>query len=445
MLRIPYNWKPRDYQDSVFKHLWLGGKRAIEIWHRRAGKDEVCLHWAALSAMRKPATYWHMLPQANQARKAIWDAVNPHTGKRRIDEAFPLEIRQTTRDQDMMIRFVNGSTWQVVGSDNFNSLVGSPPYGVVYSEWALANPQSWAYLRPIIRENGGWALFITTPRGDNHAKAMYEMALKSPKWHTEILTAEQTGVFSEEELQEELAEYIAQWGEEQGTALFEQEYLCSFEASMPGAYFGSELRKLRDNGHIKPIPYEKGIPVDTYWDLGIDDSMTIWFGQSLAGSHRFINYYENSNLGLNHYADYLYSKKIENKWIYGRHVAPHDIKVRELSDGKSRWEKARKFKEEGKAKMSIDFDIAIKPEKKEDAIEVMRGILPHCWFDEKKCRDGLNALKSFRKEWDEDKKKWGDRPVHDWSIHGADAFQTFAISYNIKGKVPDSKLKKAFG
>jgi hypothetical protein len=179
-INIPYNWKPRSYQRKLWNYLASGGKRAVALWHRRAGKDDVCLHWAAVSVMEKPATYWHMLPEAAQARKAIWEAVNPHTGIRRIDEAFPHEIRETTREQEMMIKFKNGATWQVVGSDNYNSLIGSPPYGVIYSEWSVGDPSSWAYLRPILAENGGWAMFIYTARGKNHGYSMYNIA-KAPE------------------------------------------------------------------------------------------------------------------------------------------------------------------------------------------------------------------------------------------------------------------------
>ena len=161
-IRIPNNWGPRSYQMNVWRYLEQGGKRAICIWHRRAGKDEVCLHWAASSMIDKPATYWHMLPAYSQGRKAIWTAVNPHTGKRRIDEAFPHELRANTNEQEMFIRLKNGATWQVLGSDRYDAAVGSPPYGITFSEWALSNPAAWAYLAPIVTENGGWARFITT-------------------------------------------------------------------------------------------------------------------------------------------------------------------------------------------------------------------------------------------------------------------------------------------
>ena len=150
-IRLPHNgWKPRLKQMNAWRYMENGGRHAELIWHRRFGKDEVCMHWAAIAAHQRPATYWHMLPMASQARKAIWDAINPHTGKRRIDEAFPHELRETTLNNEMMIKFKVGSTWQVVGSDNFNSLVGSPPAGIVYSEWALANPMSRSALRAIV-------------------------------------------------------------------------------------------------------------------------------------------------------------------------------------------------------------------------------------------------------------------------------------------------------
>ena len=133
---LPNGWNPRDYQLPAWNALEGGIKRLLLLWHRRAGKDDDCLHWAATQAMQRVGNYWHMLPEYAQARKSIWEAVDPHTGKRRIDEAFPDEICANKRSQDMFIRFKNGSTWQLVGSDTYNSLVGSPPIcresGIIY-------------------------------------------------------------------------------------------------------------------------------------------------------------------------------------------------------------------------------------------------------------------------------------------------------------------------
>ncbi len=237
-ISLPNNWRPRPYQLPAWSYLENGGKHAELIWHRRSGKDEIALHRTAVAAFERPATYWHMLPEAAQARKAIWDAVNPHTGIRRIDEAFPLTIRETTREHEMMIKFINGSTWQLVGSDNFNSLIGSPPAGIVYSEWALADPMARAILRPILAENNGWQIFITTPRGKNHAYTTYKAAKNDNDAFAQVLTARNTEAMSEEQLAKELASYKADFGADAGEALFEQEYLCSFEAAILGAYYG---------------------------------------------------------------------------------------------------------------------------------------------------------------------------------------------------------------
>jgi hypothetical protein len=175
----------------------------------------------------KHATYWHMLPAYSQGRKAIWTAVNPHTGKRRIDETFPHELRANTNEQEMFIRFKNGATWQVLGSDRYDAAVGSPPYGITFSEWALSNPASRAYLAPIVIENGGWALFITTARGRNHAKSMLDMAETRDDWFSEVLPVNVTGAMSEAAVEQQRVEYTGIFGKEAADALIDQEYTAA--------------------------------------------------------------------------------------------------------------------------------------------------------------------------------------------------------------------------
>ena len=268
-ITLPHNgWHERDYQIPLWEHLQAGGKRAIAIWHRRAGKDDIALHYAAIAMHMRVGSTWHCLPEYLQGRKAIWTAVNPHTGKRRIDEAFPHELRESTNDNEMFIRFKNGSTWQVIGSDRYNATVGSSPMGITYSEWALANPSAWAYHRPMLEENGGWALFITTPRGRNHAKAMYDYAVQDPGWFAELLTVHDTGALSSEQCAETMREYAALYGADVGRAQYEQEYLCSFNAATLGAFYALEMAQVRSEGRILPIEPPPGALVHRSWDLG---------------------------------------------------------------------------------------------------------------------------------------------------------------------------------
>ena len=257
-IRLPNNWKPREDQLGLWRYMQGGGLRAVEVAHRRWGKDDVALHWTACSAMQKVGNYWHMLPEYSQGRKAIWEAVNPRTGLRRIDEAFPQVIRSATKTHEMMIKFVSGSTWQVVGSDNYNSLMGSPPIGIVFSEWALADPMAWAFLRPILAENGGWAMWVYTPRGANHGLKLFRYAEGNPDWHCELLTVKQTPVFTPETIENELRELIEEFGAEEGERLFLQEYHCSFEGHVAGAYYAKQIRKARTDNRICEVPYATG-------------------------------------------------------------------------------------------------------------------------------------------------------------------------------------------
>lgn len=453
---LPHNWTPRIYQGRLWNALNAGCKRAIDIAHRRWGKDEVALHWTALAAHDRVASYWHLLPQASQARKAIWDAINPHTGKRRIDEAFPHELRKRTREQDMFIEFLSGSTWQVLGSDNFNSLVGSPPAGIVMSEWALCNPAAWAYLKPILDENGGWAIFITTPRGKNHAHAMYQMAKKNPKWFAEISNVLKTGRFSRAELEEQKAEYVAMYGKDQGEAMFEQELMCSFEAAILGAYYGREMAELELNGHITSVQHDPALPVFTAWDIGRTDDTSIWFYQVAWGEIRVIDFFHDSGKDPKHYAEIVHGRKINvsewgingkpEKWTFGdplpehahriayryaTHWLPHDARPKSFASPRSGMEQLHDF----------GLTVRITPHLSvQDGIQSARATLKHCYFDEERCEFGLESLRNYRREWDQDKKIFTDNPVHDWTSHASDAFRYLSLVWkNPEAEKPAEK------
>lgn len=418
-LDLPNGWEPRDYQRALWGHLENGGKRADVAAHRRWGKDDVALNWAAVAAHQRIGTYWHLLPEAAQARKAIWDAINPHTGKRRIDEAFPPEIRANTREVDMLIRFRNGSTWQVVGSDNFNSLVGSPPIGVVFSEWSLAKPDAWTYIRPILAENGGWAIFLWTPRGRGHATMAFDARRQDPEaWYTLRSPATETSVFTPDQLAKEKAELISESGStEEGEAKFNQEYLVDFDAATPGSYYGSLINAAEAEGRVSRVPYDPSLRVDTSWDLGIDDYTSIWFFQQVGREVRAIDYFETGGTGLQG----IVAQAIAGKpYIYGTHHLPHDVMVRELgAAGKTRRETLN-----GLGVSPISVGVAQDPEER---INASRALIPITWFDAEHCALGLNRLRGYRKRWNRTTRSYTG-PLHDEASHGADAFGEFATN-----------------
>lgn len=414
-LELPHGWNPRPYQRQSWEAWEQGIKRLLLVWHRRAGKDDVALNMAAVAAHQRVANYWHCLPLYEQARKAIWEAINPHTGRRRIDEAFPTALRKRTDNSSMTIEFLSGSIWRVVGSDNPDSLVGAPPAGIVFSEWALANPSAWAYLAPILAENEGWAVFITTPRGRNHVKSMLDMARINPSWFAEVLTPTETG-FPIDRVEEQRHEYHAIFGADAGDALIDQEYWCSFEAAVLGAYWGKEMLRAEREGRICDVPYDPEIPVQTAWDLGVGDSTAIWFFQVLHGGVNVIDFYEASGFGADHYVEVLN----ERPYCYGTDWVPHDARVREWGGGKTRIETLLSLKRKPKVVPAASL---------EDGINAARMLLPRVRFDATRTALGLERLREYRREWDDQKKVFKNTPRHDWTSHAADAFRYLAMAH----------------
>lgn len=442
---IPNNWRPRAYQMRAWNY-WVrdGGKHMELVWHRRAGKDELTLHGTAVLAMERPANYWHMLPLANQVRKAIWDAVNPHTGRRRIDEAFPHAIRETTREAEMFIKFKNGSSWQCLGSDNFQGAIGSAPAGIVYSEWAQSNPSSRGYLRPILAENNGWQAYITTPRGKNHAWMTFRAAEREEGAFAQILPATITDVFTSQQLAAERQEYIDTYGADMGAALFEQEYLCSFDAAILGSYWGAELRHAEQNGRITTVEHDPAWPVHTAWDIGYDDDTAIWFFQVIGNEIHVLDYYANSGKDPDHYASQLLGREVridiidkricvtkgdpipglEHRLAYkqGKVNLPHDARAKTLAA-------AGKTVEDQLAAVFGWQNVQIVPNlSREDGHQAARKAIQKCWWDVG-VMEAIETLKQYQREWDDNKKMFKDVPLHDWTSHCADAFRYLAVAY----------------
>lgn len=430
---LPNGWVPRPYQRNLWNYLETGGQRAIEIAHRRWGKDDVCLHRSAIAAHERVASYWHCLPEYEQARKAIWTAVNPHTGKRRIDEAFPKEIIASRDEQQMFIRFKNGSTWQVIGSDRYDSLVGAGVAGVTFSEFALANPSAWGYIRPMVEENNGWAVFITTPRGRNHAKALYDMARTNPRWHAELSSVHDTKALTKEQLSESLKEYCALYGEDLGRAQFEQEYLCSFNAAVLGAFYAREMVAVREEGRIVEVDPNYSRPVHRAWDIGVKDDTSIWWFQVVGGQIFILDCYTASGAGIDHYAEYVHNLAAERGWKLGVDYVPHDAAQRQwaLAGAKTIIQQMQSY--------------GLHPEQvpnstKLNGINAARKALAVSVFHPRCEEVGLAALEQYRREWDDERKTFKANEIHDWTSHLSDAFRYLALCWRMAPVEKEQKI-----
>jgi len=456
IIRLPYGgWKPRWYQEAFWKYMDVeskdarstDGKHAELIWHRRAGKDEVCLHLGAIEMVRNPATYWHMLPQANQVRKAIWEAINPHSGRRRILEAFPPELF-TTRDTDMLVKCkVNGATWQCLGSDNYESVIGSPPRGITYSEWALANPSVRGYLRPILAENRGWQVYITTPRGKNHAHSTFKSAQKNSHSFAEKLSIYDTGVLGKEQLLIELQEYVDTYGEAYGISLYEQEYECSFDAAILGSIWGSEITLCRHEKRVCEVPHDDRYPVHVATDLGRTDDLSVWWYQIIDNRICVLEHYAASGKDPDSFASQLLGREVFINMVRGGLEVEYGRDIDVLShrrayeygtiglphDGAAKTFAAKgKSVEEQLAKVFGWKKILVIPRlSKQDQIQAGRKALRKAYFDHK-CEDddGLAGLEEYQRLWDDKTKMFSDNPVHDWTSHRADAWMQLAVAWD---------------
>ncbi len=435
-----HGWRPRPYQMASWIAWERGIKRQSLWWHRRAGKDELSLHKACMAmhpvadsplSNARIANYWHCLPEYQQARKAIWTAINPHSGKLRIDEAFPHELRESTRNDDMSITFKSGAAWRVVGSDNPNSLVGSPPFGIVFSEWALSNPSAWGYLEPILIENNGWADFITTPRGKNHAHALHKAMRNDPDWFCQTLTLDDTGAVTAEQIAKQMKSWVALYGEDAADALFQQEYYCSADAAILGAYYGKEMARAEREGRITAVAPDPRYDLHTAWDLGIRDSMVVLFFQILPAMRvpsrvLVVACYSAANYGIGHYADVIREFRERCGCLNGTDYVPHDARQREMGT----------FGEDNLAKQRLEvmIECGLRPKvvpqhMLADGISAVRQVLPRCWIDEVACETWLEGMRQYQTEWDDENKIFRDKPLHNWASHFADAGRTMAMAY----------------
>ena len=275
-------------------------------------------------------SYYYLFPTYAQGKKILWLGADKQGFK--FLNHFPKQLVKRVDNGEMLAELINGSIFQIIGTDKIDSIVGTNPIGCVFSEYSVQNPKAWDFLRPILAENGGWAIFNYTPRGKNHGYDLYEMAKGNPKWFVQKLTVDDTGAITPDVIQEERDSGMSE-------EMIQQEYYCSFTAAIMGAYYWKEYDDAEKAGRFVNVPYDPTALVHTVWDLGIRDSMAIGFYQGVGLERRKIDYVELTGKGLPEAIKYVKEKP----YTYGKHFAPHDIQVRELGTGKSRLEVAKEL------------------------------------------------------------------------------------------------------
>lgn len=396
---IPYT--PRFLQAKLHNEL---ARFNVVVCHRRFGKTVFAINQMIKSAVedlqtnKKAPRYAYLAPLFKQAKTVAWDEL-----KRLLIDFPDVKFNEAELRADFM-----GARIQLYGADNPDTLRGIYLDGVILDEFAQMNPKMYSeVIRPALSDRKGWAVFIGTPKGKNDFYDLYHTAPDKKGWKRFLFKASETGILDDEEL--ELAK------QDMADTEFEQEYECSWSAALRGAYYAKEIEAAYDEDRIGKVPYDPSKQVVTSWDLGVADSTSIWFAQYDGKAINIIDYYESSGEGLPHYIDVLNHKE----YRYGAHIAPHDIVVREFSTGKSRKDLA--------FSLGIDFQVAPKL-KVMDGIDTVRTTLNKCWFDEHKTKKGLEALLQYRSSYNDKKKIWSQKPVHDWTSHASDAFRYLCVT-----------------
>ena len=385
------------------------------VAHRRAGKTVAAVQRLILKAMAcdKPRPrVAYLAPTYGQAKAAAWDYLRE----------FTQGVAEKVHETELRVVLPGNRQVRLYGAENYDALRGIYLDDVVLDEFADMRADVQTVIMPTLSDRGGSALWMGTPKGRNEFWAVHDNATRDPAWMSLVLKASETGLLPPEELEAARRRLSPE--------AYAQEYECSFDAAVVGSYYGKALDEAQEQGRVCGVPIDRSAPVHTSWDLGIGDSTAIWFFQEIGREIRVVDYYEASGEALDHYARKLH----ERGYLYGKHYLPHDAEARELGTGTTRVETL--------ARLGVKATV-VPAQAKDDSINAVRMLLPRCWFDADRCKIGLEALRMYRRDYDDRLKTFRDRPRHDWTSHAADAFAQFAVGHRAEVSSKDYDAARA--
>ena len=402
------------------RHAFLPFHARTQRWgclvaHRRAGKTVAAINdviRAAATCKSSFPLFGYIAPYRSQAKSVVWDYL----------KTFAEPIILDSNESELTVTLMNGAKIRLFGADNADAMRGLGFDGIYLDEYGDFRPSVWGnVVRPALSDKQGWCVFGGTPKGKNQFWNIYETARQNPlEWFLLRLPASSSGLLPPSEL----AAARAQLTEDQ----YLQEMETSFEASILGSFFGTELREAEEQGRVTTVAVDANVPVHTAWDLGYRDDTSVWWYQVVRGEIHVVDFYSVSGANIQELAQVI----TDRGYCYGKHFLPHDAKAKTLaSGGKSIIEQLAQYL--GLGTLSIVPDLSV-----QDGIQAVRQMLPRVWFDNK-CYEGVEALKQYQREYDEDKKAFRQTPRHDWTSHPADAFRMMAISWKNEPviKAPD--------
>jgi hypothetical protein len=410
IVEVELDYQPRD----VFLPFHERTERwSVIVAHRRCGKTVASINdliYKAITEGKEDGRYAYIAPYYSQAKTIAWDYLLK----------FSQPVLTKANQSELWVELVNGARIRLFGADTGENLRGLYLDGVVLDEYADMKPSIWgSVVRPLLADRGGFATFIGTPKGHNQFWDVYNNATKDSDWYVKTLRASQTNLLPDAEL----ADAAKMMSQDQYLAEFE----CDFESSILGAYYGKEMRQLTDQGRITEVKHDPMFKVHTAWDLGYSDDTAIWFFQVIHGEIRLLDYHYSNGQPVAFYAGIVESREMERGYEYGYHYLPHDARAKTLASNRSVIEQLGD-------KLPIKTLRIVPNLGLQDGIQASRLALTRAWFDHK-CEDGIECLRQYQREYDEDKKVFRDKPRHDWTSHGADAWRYLSIVWKDEAKI----------